>query len=70
MTQTLDEIRRDGLESLRQKLGRAGLIRFLQQFGNGSGDYAKERHVWVDRTRMAELRNAAASVRSGRGRKG
>ena len=68
MTQTLDEIRRDGLAALRQKLGRAGMIRFLQQFGSGSGDYAKDRHAWVDRTSISDLRKAA--VRSSRGRKG
>ncbi len=69
MTQTLDEIRREGLAALRQKLGRAGTIRFLQQFGSGSGDYAKERHAWVDRTSMNDLRKAATRVRSSRGRK-
>ena len=70
MTQTLDEIRREGLAALRQKLGRAGMIRFLQQFARGSGDYAKERHAWVDKTSMADLRKAAARRRSSRGRKG
>lgn len=59
MTQTLDEIRSEGLAALRQRLGRAGMIRFLQQFGQGSGDYARERHEWVDRTSMADLRKAA-----------
>jgi hypothetical protein len=24
------------------------MIRFLQQFEKGSGDYARERHAWVD----------------------
>ncbi len=70
MTQTLDEIRRQGLAALRQKLGRAGMVRFLQQFGSGSGDYAKERHAWVDRTSMAELRRAADKVRTVRARRG
>lgn len=70
MTQTLDEIRREGLAALRQKLGRAGMIRFLQQFSRGNGDYAKERHAWVDRTSMDDLRKAAKRIRSGRGRKG
>ena len=69
MTQTIDEIRREGLAALRQKLGRAGMIRFLQQFGQGSGDYAKERHAWVDRTSMSELKKAATRVRTHRGRK-
>jgi hypothetical protein len=70
MTQTLDEIRREGLEALRQRLGRAGMMRFMQQFSTGAGDYAKERHAWVDRTSMNDLRNAASRLRSGRSRKG
>jgi hypothetical protein len=59
MTRTLDQIRRDGLAALRQRLGRAGLIRFLQQFETGSGDYARERHEWVDRTPLSQLEEAA-----------
>jgi hypothetical protein len=69
MTQTLDEIRREGLAVLQQRLGRAGMIRFLQQFGSGSGDYAKDRHAWVDQTSMSDLRKAATRVRSTRARK-
>jgi hypothetical protein len=69
MNQTLDEIRRVGLTALRQKLGRAGMIRFLQQFGRGSGDYAKERRAWVDRASMQNLRKLAARAHSIRGRK-
>jgi hypothetical protein len=37
---TVEEIRRRGLEALRRELGRAGMIRFMQQFEAGSGDYA------------------------------
>ena len=63
MRLTPDEIQRRGLEALREKLGRAGMIRFLQQFESGSGDYAKERHRWVDRTSLDELR-ALAGMKS------
>ncbi len=35
MPRTLDELRRRGLEALREQLGRAGMIRFLQQFETG-----------------------------------
>jgi hypothetical protein len=63
MTQTLDQIRRQGLAALRKELGRTGMIRFLSQFERGSGDYAKERHAWVDRTKMAQLRKATARRR-------
>lgn len=43
--QTLNpiKIRRLGLEALSKALGPVGMIRFLQQFEGGSGDYTKER---------------------------
>jgi hypothetical protein len=68
MTQTLDQIRRQGLAALRSKLGRAGMIRFLQQFETGHGDYAKERHAWVDRTSTDDLRKTARTRQRGRRR--
>ena len=69
MTQTLDQIRREGLAALRQKLGRAGMVRFLQQFETGKGDYATERREWVDRTSLDDIRKAARTKRrSGAGR--
>lgn len=56
MHRTMDQIRRDGLAALRAKLGRFDMIRFMQQFETGSGDYARERHDWVDRQSMSDLR--------------
>lgn len=66
MRRTLDEIRRDGLEALRDRLGRAGLVRFLQQFETGSGDYARARSEWVDATSLDAIRKAAARKSSAR----
>jgi hypothetical protein len=60
MRLTPGEIYRQGLEAVRERLGRAGMIRFLQQFENGSGDYAKERRAWVDRMSMEDLRALAS----------
>jgi hypothetical protein len=40
---TSDQIRRAGLEALGSALGPAGMIRFLQQFETGRGDYSRER---------------------------
>jgi hypothetical protein len=57
MALTLDEIYRQGLQALRDRLGRAGMIRFLQQFEKGEGDYARERHAWVDRMSLEDLRS-------------
>jgi hypothetical protein len=45
---TLDEIRRAGLEALSRELGPVGMVRFLQQFETGRGDYSVERHEWLD----------------------
>lgn len=56
MHRTLEQIRRDGLAALRKALGRAGMIRFIQQFESGRGDYASERHDWVDRTSLETLK--------------
>ena len=64
---TLERIRREGSEALRERLGQAGMIRFLAQFDNGGGDYAKDRQEWVDRTSLAEIRES--SRRSKRSKK-
>ncbi len=66
MNLTLEQIRTKGLAALRRELGKAGMIRFLQIFGNGQGDYARERHAWVDATSLEDIR--AASTRK-RGKK-
>lgn len=56
MTRTLEQVRTDGLVALRKKLGRAGMIRFLQQFNSGNGDYASERTHWVNQTDLTQIR--------------
>ena len=45
---TLEQIRQSGLEALARELGPVGMIRFLQQFETGSGNYSLERHQWLD----------------------
>lgn len=57
--QTLDEIRRDGLAALKERLGQAGMVRFLQQFETGHGNDATDRHDWVDQTTLDDIRHAA-----------
>jgi len=46
-TMTLDQIKIEGLKALERHLGPDGMIRFLQQFEMGRGDYTKERHKWL-----------------------
>jgi hypothetical protein len=43
-----EELERAGLEALRRELGLVGMIRFLQLFDKGRGDYTAERHQWLD----------------------
>ncbi len=40
-------IRKAGLEAVAKKLGPLGMVRFLQQFETGRGDYTKERDQWL-----------------------
>jgi len=34
-------------KALAKSLGSVGMVRFLQQFDNDSGDYAREREKWL-----------------------
>jgi len=52
---TIPEIRQAGLEALRERLGAAGTIRFLQQFDPGHGDYTQDRHAWLDSLDVDEI---------------
>ena len=38
-----EKIRRDGLKALKDKLGVEGMIKFLQMYSDGKGDYTEER---------------------------
>ncbi len=69
MARTQDEIYREGLEALRERLGRAGMVRFLQQFETGQGDYARQRQEWVDQMRMKDLRKFSQAGKSSRKRR-
>jgi hypothetical protein len=54
-TLTSEEIRRRGLEALRRELGLVGMIRFLQLFETGKGNYTEERHQWLDQLTMDDI---------------
>lgn len=43
-------IRKLGLEALAKALGPVGMVRFLQQFDAGEGNYTKERNLWLKDT--------------------
>ncbi len=52
---TLEQIRATGLKALSRDLGPVGLVRFLQQFETGYGDYTSERRAWLGKNSVREL---------------
>ena len=52
---TLEQVRLTGLRALYRDLGPVGLVRFLQQFETGYGDYTAERHLWLGEPTVQEL---------------
>ena len=44
---TLSHIRRIGIKALAEALGPVDMVRFIQSFELGSGDYTRERHLWL-----------------------
>ena len=40
-------LRKLGLEALCKSLGPIGMVRFLQQYETGTGDYTRERDLWL-----------------------
>ena len=52
---SLDQIRRAGIRALVRELGPVGMIRFLQQYEQGSGNYTAERSGWLGKTTVPEL---------------
>jgi hypothetical protein len=54
-TATLDEIRRAGVATLRRELGVEGMVRFLQHYEAGTGDYTEERRQVVGKVGVRAL---------------
>jgi len=52
---TPQQIREAGLEVLSRERGVAGMIRFMQQFEMGKGDYSKDRHQWLDQYSVDDI---------------
>ncbi len=44
---TLHEIHDEGINALLKTLGPVDMIRFIQMFDHGKGDYTKERKQWL-----------------------
>jgi hypothetical protein len=52
---TQNEILTKGYKALRDALGVVGMIRFIQHFNEGTGDYTKERHQWLDNQSVEDV---------------
>jgi hypothetical protein len=52
---TMNEIRKAGIEALTQALGPAGMLRFIQQFDLGHGDYTKDREKLLEHYTIEEI---------------
>lgn len=66
MHRSLNEVREEGLKALMERLGRADMIRFLQQFETGRGDYSQERQEWAEQLTLSDIEHAAKSALNGR----
>jgi hypothetical protein len=53
----IEQIRKDGIDVLIKKLGPDGMIRFIQQFDSGRGDYTRDRHVILDSYTIEDIVN-------------
>lgn len=54
--QTPEQVRIAGFQALHHALGLVGMIRFLQQYETGSGDYSKDRHAWLEWWALDDIR--------------
>jgi hypothetical protein len=63
-TMSLEEIRVRGLKALSRELGAVGLVRFLQQFEVGYGDYTAERHTWLKERTVSDIAEEIARERA------
>ena len=56
----LEYIRTEGLRALKDKLGTVGMIKFIQMYSDGKGDYTKEREELLKDVTMEDFLNYAA----------
>lgn len=48
-------LRKAGLAAISKELGPLGMVRFLQQFETGSGNYTKERRQWLEKMEIKDI---------------
>jgi len=64
MRTTPVQIRKKGLDALAKALGPLGMIRFLQQYDMGSGNYTQERRQWLKEETLSQIVGEIKSKRA------
>ncbi len=52
---TPEQVQQRDLEALKRELGVAGMVRFMQQFSNGQGDYSVERYQLLNHLTQEDI---------------
>lgn len=52
---TLHDIRKAGIEALTERLGPIGMVRFLQQYEHGEGNYTVERQLLLSKLSFDDI---------------
>jgi hypothetical protein len=60
---TQEEVRTRGMEALKRELGTVGMVRFLQNFNRGKGDYTKVRHRWLNHLTLDDILGDLSALR-------
>ena len=53
----LENIRAEGIKALKEKLGAVGMIKFIQMYSNGQGDYTQDREEYLKGTTIEDFDN-------------
>jgi hypothetical protein len=62
----LSEINQQATEILVREMGVVDALRFLSQFGTGSGDYTQERGQWLDNLSLEQITSEIKAKRKQR----
>jgi hypothetical protein len=54
-SRSLNELRKAGIEALKRELGVTDMIRFLQIFEKGEGNYTKDRKEWLEELSVDDI---------------
>jgi hypothetical protein len=65
----------DGFAAIVEKLGMVEAVRYVQLYHGGAGDYARERHAWLDEVSHDQIASLMAKTekkgtRQAKGRQG